>query len=38
MWSAKKIEEFREILLTWYDAQEAEHDFPWRLTKDPYKI
>lgn len=38
MWSEKKIEEFREVLLTWYDAQEADHNFPWRLTNDPYKI
>lgn len=38
MWHEEKIQKFREVLLNWYDSQEAEHNFPWRLTKDPYKI
>lgn len=38
MWSDEKIKSFRETLLAWYDTQEADHNFPWRLTKDPYKI
>lgn len=38
MWSEEKIQHFREVLLNWYDTQEAEHNFPWRLTNDPYKI
>ena len=24
--------------MTWYDSQEADHNFPWRVTNDPYKI
>ena len=38
MWSEDKIKAFQEILFDWYDQQEAEHDFPWRETKDPYAI
>lgn len=36
MWSEKRIKEFQKILMDWYDDQA--HDFPWRRTKDPYKI
>ena len=38
MWSEPKIKDFRKVLLTWYDSQEADHNFPWRVTNDPYKI
>ncbi len=38
MWSEDKIQAFQEILFDWYDQQEAEHDFPWRETNDPYAI
>lgn len=38
MWEEHKISAFCNVLLSWYDSQEAEHNFPWRLTEDPYKI
>lgn len=38
MWPEAKIKAFRQVLLTWYDSQEADHNFPWRVTNDPYKI
>lgn len=38
MWPEPKIKDFRKVLLTWYDSQEADHNFPWRVTNDPYKI
>lgn len=38
MWPEAKIKDFRKVLLTWYDSQEADHNFPWRVTNDPYKI
>lgn len=38
MWPDEKIEEFREIVLDWYDGQEADHEFPWRETGEPYHI
>lgn len=38
IWSDKKIKEFNQILLAWYDSQAETHNFPWRLTNDPYKI
>lgn len=38
MWNEEKIISFRKILLDWYDAQEADHNFPWRETGDPYHI
>ena len=38
MWSDEQIKKFQETLFEWYDKQEAEHDFPWRKTKDPYFI
>jgi len=36
MWDEEKIAAFQEVLLDWYDEQN--HDFPWRQTKEPYKI
>src|SRR5699024_6949853 len=38
MWSDKKIETFKEILMDWYDQQEADHNFPWRESGEPYHI
>lgn len=38
MWHDEKIIEFREIILDWYDGQEADHEFPWRETGEPYHI
>lgn len=38
MWPEAKIKAFRQVLMTWYDSQEADHNFPWRVTNDPYKI
>lgn len=38
IWNEDKIQAFNEVLLSWYDSQEASHNFPWRLTKDPYEI
>lgn len=38
MWNEDKITSFRKILLDWYDKQEADHNFPWRETGDPYHI
>lgn len=38
MWDEDKIASFRKILLDWYDKQEADHNFPWRETGDPYHI
>ncbi|MEY8291131.1 A/G-specific adenine glycosylase [Carnobacteriaceae bacterium 52-44] len=38
MWSDKKIETFQEILMDWYDQQEADHNFPWRESGEPYHI
>ncbi|WP_208559638.1 A/G-specific adenine glycosylase [Marinilactibacillus kalidii] len=36
MWPQEKIEQFRTVLLDWYD--EEKRDLPWRRTSDPYKI
>ncbi len=38
MWDDEKIQSFREIVLEWYDKQEADHNFPWRETGEPYHI
>lgn len=38
MWTDEKIKAFREIVLDWYDGQEADHEFPWRETGEPYHI
>ena len=38
MWSDEKIETFQEILMDWYDQQEADHNFPWRESGEPYHI
>lgn len=38
MWSDEKIQSFRRIVLDWYDTQEADHNFPWRETGEPYHI
>lgn len=35
-WSPDKIQEFKQTLLSWYDA--TKRDLPWRNTNDPYKI
>ncbi len=38
MWSDSKIKKFQHVLFEWYDSQEADHNFPWRVTKSPYAI
>ena len=38
MWSEEKIKSFQKILLDWYDSQEADHEFPWRESGEPYHI
>lgn len=38
MWSDEKIGSFQQILLDWYDSQEADHEFPWRESGEPYHI
>lgn len=38
MWSEEKIKSFQKILLDWYDNQEADHEFPWRESGEPYHI
>lgn len=37
-WTPKRIEEFRKVLLNWYDSQSQSHQLPWRDTKNPYYI
>lgn len=36
LWDEKKIKNFQEDILAWYDRHKR--DLPWRQTKDPYKI
>lgn len=38
MWSEEKIKSFQKTLLDWYDSQEADHEFPWRESGEPYHI
>lgn len=38
MWSDEQIQSFQEILMDWYDQQEADHNFPWRESGEPYNI